>query len=246
MKSYGEFALLYDELMDDFDYVAWGEYVQDILKSHGFEKTSILEMACGTGNLTEELLKRGHSVDGFDLSQEMLAIANNKLFGFKKKRLFKMDMEDFKLDRKYKVVISACDSINYILEDSNLRKTFANVYGHLEDDGIFIFDINSEYKLREILGNNIFIEDRDNVFYTWENHFDEDSGICEFYLTFFQSGNGIDYRRFDEYHRERAYSVETVRRLLEEAGFSEISAYEAFGFQDVGHDSERINFVVKK
>ena len=246
MNSYGEFAMLYDELMDDFDYAAWGEYIQEILKNNGVGKTSILEMACGTGNLSEQLLKKGFSVDAFDLSHEMLAIANNKLSNFKNKRLFKMDMEEFKMDRTYGAIISACDSINYLLEETSLMKTFYRVYEHLENGGIFIFDINSEYKLKEILGNNIFIEDRDDVFYTWENHYNEDTGICDFYLTFFQSKNGSDYRRFDEHHREKAYSVETINRLLKEAGFTEILVYEAFGFKGIKDDSERINFVAKK
>lgn len=246
MSSYGEFAQLYDDLMDDFDYGAWGEYIQDILTQNGLERTNILEMACGTGNLTEELLGLGHTVDGFDLSDEMLAIANNKLSSYKNKRLFKMDMNSFKMDRRYGAVVSACDSINYILDEQSLRETFNRVYEHLKDGGVFIFDINSEYKLKEILGNNIFIDDREDVFYTWENEFDEHTGICDFYLTFFQSFNGTDYRRFDEHHREKAYSVETVRRVLTESGFSKILVYDAFGFEDVKDDSERINFVVKK
>ena len=246
MDSYGEFALLYDDLMDDFDYVSWSRYIQDILTRKGFGEVSILEMACGTGNLTKELLNLGYKVDAFDLSHEMLAIANNKLANYKNKRLFKMDMKEFKLDRKYDAVISACDSINYILDEESLKNTFTNVFNHLEDGGIFIFDINSEYKLREILGNNIFIEDREDVFYTWENQFQDETGICEFFLTFFQWTKGNDYRRFDEHHRERAYKVETVKRILGEVGFHEIKAYEAFSFKDVDDKSERINFVAKK
>jgi len=246
VNSYGEFALLYDDLMDDFDYVAWSEYIQNILIRNGFGKTSILEMACGTGNLTKELLRLGHTVDGFDLSHEMLAIANNKLSSYKSKRLFNMDMKEFKMDRKYQAVVSACDSINYILDEASLKRTFSSVFQHLEEGGIFVFDINSEYKLKEILGNNIFIEDRDDVFYTWENQFNVGTGICDFYLTFFISDNGTDYRRFDEHHREKSYDVETVKSLLNEAGFSEICVYNAFGFEDITNESERINFVAKK
>mgnify|MGYP002737810240 FL=1 len=129
MDSYGEFALLYDDLMDDFDYVSWSRYIQDILTRKGFGEVSILEMACGTGNLTKELLNLGYKVDAFDLSHEMLAIANNKLANYKNKRLFKMDMKEFKLDRKYDAVISACDSINYILDEESLKNTFTNAGG---------------------------------------------------------------------------------------------------------------------
>ncbi len=246
MTSYGNFALLYDVLMDDFDYVAWSGYIQRILNKNGIEQGRILEMACGTGSLTKELLDLGYRVDGFDLSEEMLAVAHNKLSKNKNLRLFNMDMTEFKMDRKYKAIIAACDSINYILSENSLKQTFKRAYDHLEDGGLFIFDINSEYKLREILGNNIFLEDRDEIFYTWENQFDEDSNICEFYLTFFHSDDGENYQRFDEVHREKAYSIKTVKSLLIEVGFIEIDIYEAFEFEDVKEESERINFVAKK
>ena len=246
MASYVNFALLYDVLMDDFDYVAWSGYIQGILNGNGIEQGRILEMACGTGSLTKELLDLGYRVDGFDLSEEMLAIAHNKLSKNKNLRLFNMDMTEFKMDRKYQAIIAACDSVNYILSEYSLKETFRRVYDHLEEGGLFIFDINSEYKLREVLGNNIFLEDRDEIFYTWENKFVEKTNICEFYLTFFHSNDGDNYQRFDEVHRERAYSTDTVKNLLMDVGFVEIENYEAFGFEDVKEDSERINFVAKK
>ncbi|WP_422486814.1 class I SAM-dependent DNA methyltransferase [Gudongella sp. DL1XJH-153] len=246
MASYGSFASLYDVLMDDFDYVAWSGYIQRILSKNGIDHGIILEMACGTGSLTKELLDLGYRVDGFDLSEEMLAVAQNKLSKNKKLRLFNMDMTEFKMDRKYQAIVAACDSINYILSESSLKETFRRAYDHLDDGGLLIFDINSEYKLREILGNNIFLEDRDEVFYTWENQFDEDTDICNFYLTFFHSNDGENYKRFDEVHREKVYSIETIINLLRDVGFVEIEKYEAFVFEDVKKESERINFVAKK
>ncbi|MGM0396252.1 MAG: class I SAM-dependent DNA methyltransferase [Bacillota bacterium] len=246
MSSYGNFAILYDTLMDDFDYAAWSEYIESIFKINRIQTGRILEMACGTGSLTEELLKRGFQVDGFDLSEEMLAQANSKLSGRRGFRLFRMDMTEFRMDMKYQAVVAACDSINYILSEESLLGTFKRVNEHLEDDGLFIFDINSEYKLMEILGDNIFIEDRDNIFYTWDNSFDQTSRICEFYLTFFYSEDGNNYSRFDEVHRERAYSLQDIIDLLYKAGFNDVEYYEAFGFDKVSEKTERINFVARK
>jgi predicted TPR repeat methyltransferase len=229
--------------MDDFDYKAWAEYIKEILDGKNIQGKSILEMACGTGSLTAELLKMGYSVDAFDLSAEMLSVAASKLKKFKNYRLFNLNMSNFSMNKKYDVIVSACDSINYLLEDALVKDTFKRAYEHLNIGGVFIFDINSEYKLRKILGDNIFLEDREDVFYTWENHLDEDSGIVDFILTFFTTEDGITYQRFDEHHRERAYSSDMIMRMLREAGFDEIAEYEAFTFKEANDETQRINFV---
>ena len=246
MATYEDFAVLYDILMDDFDYKQWGNYLQEIFDRNEIGQGPILEMACGTGSITIGLLERGFQVDAFDLSEDMLSQARNKLGNNRNCRLFKMDMTCFKMDRKYSAVVAACDSINYILSEEKLLETFKNVYDHLQDKGLFIFDINSEYKLKNILGNNIFLEDRDYIYYTWDNRYDEETDICEFYLTFFHSQDGLNFSRFDEIHRERAYSRDAVESMLRQAGFGEIECYEAFGFDEAMEVSERINFVAKK
>jgi ubiquinone/menaquinone biosynthesis C-methylase UbiE len=246
MGTYEKFSILYDQLMDDFDYNKWGKYINDIIANKGLKGKNILEMACGTGNLTKELLRTGYFVDGFDSSEEMLALAGNKLRKYKGLRLFNMDMRNFKMDKNYDAVLAICDSINYILDERDIEKTFANVYRHLKPGGIFIFDLNSEHKLRNILGNNIFLEDREHVFYTWENQLDEETGIVDFILTFFVTDDGLNYKRFDEVHQERAYRTEDIKELLLKAGFQNIEAYEAFSFESFSNESERINYVATK
>lgn len=246
MRSYGEFSNLYDQLMDDFDYNKWGEYIDEIIVNKGLNGKNILEMACGTGNLTKKLLEFGYFVDGFDSSEEMLALAGNKLRKHKSLRLFKMDMRSFKMDKSYDAVIAACDSINYILDEMALEKTFSNAYRHLKPGGVFIFDLNSEYKLKNVLGNNIFLEDREDIFYTWENQLDEEKGIVDFILTFFVTEDGVNYKRFDEIHKERAYKTEDIKELLAKVGFHSIEVYEAFSFEKISDSSERVNFVATK
>lgn len=246
MDSYREFSYLYDSLMDDFDYEMWGTYIKEIFDKKGVEVKHILEMAIGTGNLTKELLKLGYFVDGFDISQDMLAIAANKIKNNKGSRLFNMDMRSFNMDKSYDAIVAACDSINYILEMAELEKTFKNVFDHLNPGGIFVFDVNSDFKLRKVLGNNIFLEDREEVFYTWENQLDEETGIVEFILTFFVTEDGVNYKRFDELHRERAYNANDIKSLLAKTGFTNIDAYEAFSFDKYNENTERINFVATK
>lgn len=246
MESYNDFAYIYDDLMYDFNYVEWSEYIEEIFKKYKVTPNNILEMACGTGNLTYELSKAGHKITAFDLSEEMLSIAYGKLSQFKRTKLLNLDMTSYKLNEKFTSVISICDSINYIQKIENLKKTFKNVYNHLEDDGIFIFDINSEYKLREIIGNNTFIYDKDEIFYTWENELDEENKLCNFFLTFFIENEENSYERFDEHHVERIYTIKEIQELLGEVGFSKIDYYKAFSFEQVEYTTQRINFVVRK
>lgn len=243
---YEGFAHLYDDLMNDFDYKAWFNYIKEIF--HRFDKNpvDILEMACGTGNLSYYIGRERYKLTCFDMSEEMLSIAYEKLKRFKNVNILRQNMVDFHINKKFDGVISVCDSINYILDEDKLLQTFTNVYNHLREDGIFIFDINSHYKLKEVIGNNTFLEDRDNIFYTWQNYFDEEKDICEFYLTFFHTDDGENYVRFDEVHRERAYKVEEIEGLLKKAGFIKIQAYQAFSFNPPDSESERINFVAFK
>lgn len=243
---YKDFARLYDDLMDDFDYEEWFLYIEKIFEKYKVNPRTLLEMACGTGNLSFHLGKKGYKLTCFDLSDEMLAIANKKLRGFKNVKILRQNMVDFDLKKRYDCILSVCDSINYILEDSSLFSVFQNAYNHLEDGGIFIFDINSKYKLQNIIGNNIFLEDRDNIFYTWENIYDINTDICEFFLTFFYEEDKGLFRRADEYHRERAYSIDEITKALKSVGFSNIDIYDAFNLNKPNEKSERINFVVGK
>lgn len=245
MDSYNEFAEYYDRLMEDVDYSRWFNYVKDILDKYDLNPNSILEMACGTGSLTKYLGEEGYSVTCFDLSEEMLSIAYNKLRRYPNVKVLNQDMTDFNLNNKYDAILCLCDSMNYITEDKDLAKVFKNAYNHLKDNGIFIFDINSYYKLKNIIGNNTFVEDKDDIYYVWENYFDDEQSICEFYLTFFIRENGF-YRRFDEKHIQRAYCVDYIKKTLGEVGFTHIMEYEGFTFDLLNEKSERVNFVVRK
>ncbi len=246
MNSYGKFANLYDELMTDFNYEDWFKYIKDIFEKYNIVPKKVLEMASGTGNLSYYLAKEGYDLTCFDLSSDMLSKSYKKLRKYKNVEIMKQDMINFKFNKSYDAVISICDSINYIIEKEDLEKTFRNVWNHLEKDGIFIFDINSYYKLKYIIGNNIFIEDKEDVFYTWENFYDENKDICEFYLTFFFKKDQINYERFDEEHIEKAYKVEEIEELLHKIGFTSVDYYKGFSFEDISKKTERINFVAIK
>ncbi len=246
MTAYGEFASLYDELMNDIDYEKWFNYIEEIFKRHDKKPRTILEMACGTGNLTEFFCKKNYIVTCFDLSEEMLIQASSKLSGYRNVNILQQDMTKLNLNKnKFDVVVSACDSINYITSSEDLFKVFKNTYDHLEEGGMFVFDINSHYKLKHIIGENIFVEDTDDIFYVWDNEFLEEEQLCNFYLTFFVKENGV-YRRFDETHIERAYHTEEILELLKSVGFKGIEAYDEFTFDEAKEQSERIFFTALK
>lgn len=246
MDIYNKFANIYDELMMDFNYEDWFNYIEEILERYKKSPKKVLEMACGTGNLTYYLARAGYNLTCFDLSSDMLSRAYEKLRKYKNVKLLNQNMIDFQLNERFDSIISICDSINYITKKEELLRTFKNVWKHLEDGGIFIFDINSHYKLKYIIGNNIFVEDRENVFYTWQNYYHVDKDICEFYLTFFLSEDGENFERFDEEHREKAYMEHEIIDLLKEAGFKTIDSFAAFGFDKTMEETERINFVAIK
>ncbi len=246
MKTYGDFANIYDSLMRDFDYEKWFHYIEEIYKKYEKTPKTLLEMACGTGNLSYHLGRANYKLTCFDLSQEMLTEAYKKLRTFKNVRILNQDMVDFKLSSTFDSVLAVCDSINYITEEGDLARAFKNVWNHLEENGIFIFDINSRYKLKNIIGNNNFIEESEGIFYTWQNFYEEDTNINNFYLSFFQTEDGETYKRFDEDHRQRAYSLDEILEALKEAGFTRIDYYEAFGFEEIKENTERINFVAIK
>lgn len=243
LDRYAEFAKLYDRLMaNDFDYEKWYEYLEEIFERYK-KPSSILEMACGTGSLSYYLAKAGYDITAFDLSEEMLSIAYNKLIDFDKINLLHLDMRDFTINKKFDIILATCDSINYIIESRDLLDTFKNVYRHLDDNGIFIFDINSYHKLKNIIGNNTFVEDQEDLFYVWQNYYDEKKNLGEFYLTFFYKEEDNKFNRFEEVHMERAYKVIEIENLLKEAGFKNIEYYEAFTFKSVDEETERINFI---
>lgn len=246
MNRYNEFASLYDELMNDFDYEKWFNYIEEIFGKYKISPTKVLEMACGTGNLSIHLAEKGYKLTCFDLSEEMLAQAYEKLNRFKNVKLLNGNMINFKINQKFDSIISICDSINYITDLEDLKSTFENVYNHLDDNGIFIFDINSFYKISEIIGNNIFVEDREDIFYTWQNYYDSETMICEFYLSFFIKENEDNYIRFDEEHKERAYTVDEIISTLKSVGFNSIDYFEAFTLEEINSTTERINFVACK
>lgn len=245
MDCYNDFANIYDELInEDIDYKLWANKIIDICDEYNIVKKDYLDLACGTGNFTSCIGKKFIFTTALDLSEQMLSIADEKLKseGIKAKVICQ-NICSFNLKKKFDLITCGLDSTNYILDENQLEGYFRSVYNHLKDNGIFIFDINTEYKIKNILGNNSFNFDNEDVVYIWENELEED--IVNMYLTFFVK-KGQVYYRFDEEHRERAYSDKFLKNVIEKAGFKIERRLNCYSDDVIDEKTERVTYVLRK
>lgn len=238
---YRSFSLVYDEMMADVNYQQWVDYVYDLASScRRIEK--VLDLGCGTGNLTFLLAKKGCDVTGVDISTDMIAVARSKHLNGSEGRKVKFLVQDMRmldLEMQFDLVVCACDSVNYLLNVDDLKSAFASIKNVLHVGGVFIFDVSSEYKLREIVGNNTFAENFTNCSYIWENFWDEDNKLSYQSLTIFRKKDEL-YEKIEEQHVQKAHSEDEIYDCLTEQGFSDIRFYDAFSVEPSAEYSERV------
>ena len=246
-ESYTSFAQVYDMFMDNVDYPAWSKYLIQLLKEYQVEDGLVLDLGCGTGNMTELLAKEGYDMIGVDNSEDMLEIASEKRAESGLNILYLLqDMREFELYGTVKAVVSICDSINYILEEDDLREVFSLVNNYLDPKGMFIFDLNTEYKYREIMGDSTIAEDRDDSSFIWDNQYEEEEKINIYDLSIFVREEGDLFRKYHETHYQRAYSLEEVKRAISEAGMEFVAVYDAFTKNSPRKDSERVYVIARE
>ncbi len=244
MSSYESFAALYDRLMTDVDYDGWCDFMEDSFARMKVQPKLVLELGCGTGNLTVRLAKRGYSMIGLDNSPEMLQVATEKSEGLDILYLLQ-DMTEFELYGTVDAVVCSLDCLNYLTEEGMLEDCFSLVSLYLNPNGVFLFDLNTQYKMEHILAPETFLYDDGEIFYTWQSIWDESYGECEYDLTFFVK-EGETYRRFEETHLQHAYSVEEVERTLQKTGLQLVNVWSGFDCNPPYDTAERLFFVAKK
>ena len=243
---YENFASVYDALMDDVPYEEWCDHLCRILSGHGIEDGLILDLGCGTGAMTRALLRRGYDMIGIDSSVEMLELAKEKSLGNPSILYLMQDMRSFELYGTVRAIVSVCDCMNYLLEEDELLTVFKLADNYLDPGGVFLFDMNTPYKYRELLGDQTFAENRDEVSYIWENTWYEEEKINEYDLTLFLREDEDNYRRFKEVHMQKGYEPERVKQLLEKAGLKVESVTDAYTGRPMSEESERVLFTARE
>ncbi len=245
--AYSSFAEVYDLFMSEIPYEAWHARVTEILREAGICDGLVLELGCGTGTFTGLLAADGYDMIGVDNSIEMLEIAAQKKESSGADILYLcQDMRAFELYGTVRAVVSVCDSMNYITEEEELKTVFSLVNNYLDPGGILLFDLKTAYYFREVMGDCVLADNREEASYIWENYYYEDEQFNEYDLTLFlREENGL-YRKQEESHLQRAYGVDTIRRLLKEAGLEFVRAIDADTGDAVRADSERIYIVARE
>ena len=244
MSSYASFSLFYDRLTENIDYSTRAAYFNSIIKKYGNGENLLLDLACGTGSLSAAMSKLGYDVIGTDASADMLSVAMEKEHDniiYLCQPMHRLDMYG-----TMDVAVCALDSINHETDMSRVAKAFERVSLFLNDGGLFIFDVNSEYKHEFVLGDNTFIYDLDDVYCIWQNKYDKQKKQTQINLDFFSTENGTDYLRFDEQFSERVYTHAQIMEFIENAGLSFVSMYEGDSFLQPKEDTQRIVYVTKK
>ncbi len=259
-EIYTDFARVYDELMDNTPYGEWGNRLDELIRKYGVsaperdaeklldsEKNLVVDLGCGTGTLAELLYEKGYDMIGVDASESMLNIAMDKKAESGSEILYlQQDMRELELYSTVGTVYSVCDSLNYILEEEELKTVFSLVNNYLFPGGIFVFDFNTDYKYREVIGNTTIAENREDCSFIWENYYDPEEEINEYDLTIFVQEEENLFRRFTETHFQRGYTVEQMLRLVEEAGMKVVEVTDADTGEAVTEQSERVYIVARE
>ena len=243
--SYDIFAQVYDDLMDEELYDQWILFTKSNLREH---HQNVLDLACGAGQLAIKMQQEGLKVTGLDLSAQMLEIAEKRAEQAGAAIPFVQgDMTDLTGLKQFDAVTCYCDSICYLPDEEAVQTAFNQVYQHLTEDGVFLFDVHSIYQIDEVFPGYTFNDQTDEVSFLWKSYIGEYPHSVEHDLTFFVYQNEIDlYERFDETHKERTYSLETYIDMLKKAGFDFIEVSAEYGEEDITEESTRWFFVCHK
>ena len=246
MANYDIFAQYYDKLTRNVDYSARADYIQELLKRHNHEPEITLDLACGTGNMTLELYKRGFDVYGIDSSPAMLTEAKDKCYEENADILFLCQkMQNIDLFGTIQTCICSLDSINHLNNKAEIQSTFDRVSLFMDPGGYFIFDFNTPYKHSVVLANNIFIYDTPDVYCVWKNKSSKNTLREDISLDFFCKEGNL-YRKSSEHFSEITFDLSVITEMLKASGFIQIEIYDDMSFSPPNNKSERVVFCCKK
>ena len=245
MDAYKALAESYDRLTNDVDYAATVDFYEQILAREGLHPRTCVDLACGTGSVTEILARKGYEVTGVDMSEEMLTVAASKVMDLERLPMFSCQrLEQLRLPRAVDMAVCALDSLDYILDPADCAEAIRRAYKALNPGGIFIFDVNTPEKLRAMDGQ-VFLDEDDDVYCVWRGEFDEKTNICSYGMDLFQRQGAVWHRSFEE-HQEYAYSQAQLTGFLKAAGFTHIEVYADRLFEAPRAGEQRIYFKARK
>ena len=250
MAGYGDFAYYYDLLTGNVDYESRCDYIGSLLAENGIGKGILLDLACGTGTVSLLMSEKGYDVIGVDASEEMLSQAQEKKMESGADIIFLCQkMEELDLFGTINAAVSTLDSLNHVTDEEKLREIFRRVSLFMEDEGIFVFDVNTPYKHREVLGDNTFVYDMDDVYCVWQNSTDENL-LTQVSLDIFERDTECEeddvYYRYSEEFCERGYPLDKIGEHLADNKFEVLAVYEEMTKDPVSDKTERAVFVAKK
>lgn len=253
-RSYGQFATVYDQLMEDMPYADWLGFARASWSRYGMPAT-VVDLGCGTGSLSIPLARSGFHVYGIDLSSDMLSVARSKwdetpqLVARPRAgslRWLQQDMREWELQEPVDAVISFCDCLNYLTEEDDIEAAFRATYEGLRSGGSFLFDMHPQKQLIRYAEEQPFVLDERDVAYIWTCDFEEERCEIEHHLTIFSRDPDSKFHRFEESHVQRAYDPDWIESALRRAGFQTVDRYADFELRPANGDSERLFFAAIK
>jgi len=235
-------APYYDDLMAGVPYRLWVRYLEDLLGRANYRPKTILDVACGTGNVSEILSKNGYEVVGFDISADMIEWAKSKNSAVE---YHVFDMAELELGRKFDLAISLFDSLNYVTDPEKLALGIKRVGEHVVDGGLFIFDVNTIYALSNHFFDQANLASDHNPKYVWRSEYDHSTRICRVDMTFEVTEDGHP-RQFKEVHIQRGHTLEELTQWLLDAGFEVVEVLHAYRFRKPTRRSDRVFYVARK
>ena len=247
MSGYRSFSYFYDMLTENISYKQRAEYFDMLIKKHGGKKNLLLDLACGTGSLSEEMSRLGYDVIGVDGSEEMLNSAiEKKLESGLNIQYLCQDMTKLDMFGTIDVTICALDSLNHLPDLVAIEKTVQRVSLFCEPSGLFIFDVNTPYKHKHVLGNNTFVYDMDEVYCVWQNTYSEQNNLVEMSLDFFERQENGSYKRYEDSFSEIAFDEKVIDDILIRSGFEIAAKYDYDTVLPSKPDSEKIVYAARK
>ena len=244
--SYDNFSDFYDLLTDNVEYEKRADYFCRLLSMCGIKSGILLDLGCGTGSMSVKMAERGFDVIGVDSSIGMLNAARQKAYECAAEiLLLNQNMQEIDLYGTVDCAICVLDSINHLENESDVRNTFEKVSLFMNKGGAFAFDVNTIYKHKNILADNVFVYEPDDLFCVWQNNYNSEDSSVDISLDFFQEEDGVYYRSSESF-TEKAYEIGDIKIWLEEAGFEVVGIFDDLTTDPANPETERAVFLAKK